>query len=104
MWIRFPRYRFGRRDTPDQRWYIRGAVPDDRWPQVVERVGRVAQRYGFDKHENIQDEPGMHRVRFVDSYGGDLTIGTNKNTSMTITSGCFLLQDARERGAPTETE
>ena len=71
---------------------------------MVDRVAQIAQRYGFDDHEMVQDKPGLHRVIFTDSYGGDFMLGTEVNTSMSISSGCFLLKQARQRGAPSEAE
>ncbi|EHR53777.1 hypothetical protein SacmaDRAFT_5662 [Saccharomonospora marina XMU15] len=81
-----------------------GAIPDDRWPEVIERVGKIAESYGFNRREVFKDEPGDHDVRFYDSYGGDFVFGTKINTSMVISSGCFLKNEARERGFPSEAE
>lgn len=82
--------------------FSRANISDDLWPKVVEQVARVARKYGFERSEVVQDKPGNHQIYFYDSYGGDLGLGTQAATSMSISSGCFLKDDARQRGTSPE--
>ncbi|MBB3049805.1 hypothetical protein FHS23_000800 [Prauserella isguenensis] len=82
----------------------KGPIPENRWPDVIDRVTQIAQRYGFESQQVFHDKPQNHQISFSDSYGGEFSFGTESNTSMAITSGCFLLEQARQRGTPSEAE
>lgn len=82
----------------------RANISDALWPKVVGQVAQIAREYGFERSEFARKKTGNHQVYFYDSYGGDLGLGTQTATSMSISSGCFLHEKARKRGTPAETK
>lgn len=81
--------------------YSNAPITDDKWDQAVDKVGEIAKRYGFTRHERMIDRPGNHDVTYFHPDGTKVLFGTELNTVLTLISGCYLTAEAKRRGAPT---
>lgn len=71
-----------------------GAIPDQRWPEVLASVTALLRDRGFGEVTVLQDEPGAHEVSVGDpATGARVVLGTNVNTILTLYGGCFLVED-----------
>ncbi len=71
-----------------------GAIPDERWPEVVASVTDVLRDRGFGEVTVLQDEPGSHEISVGDpATGARVVLGTNVNTILTLYGACFLVED-----------
>ena len=77
-------------------WKSAGNLPDADWTRAVTIVGDVTGEYGFGAPETIVDRPGDHEITAKDSYGAVYQFGTASNTMLMVSTGCHLLQAAKE--------
>ncbi|MCE7011345.1 LppA family lipoprotein [Kibdelosporangium philippinense] len=77
-----------------------GNLPDAKWADALKLVESIVGQHGFKLHGAVVDRPGDHEVTFGNDWGAELLFGTAKNTTLSITTGCHLTQEAHQRGTP----
>lgn len=69
---------------------LTGGVPDRQWTEAVEIVTRVAGRSGFGQPIQVVDRPGQHEVELRGERESVLRLGTVRNATLTVETGCHL--------------
>jgi hypothetical protein len=82
--------------------YSEAPIPDENWDEAVTTVAAIAEKYGFTKYERMNDRTGYHDLDYLHPDGSRLLLGTQKNTTLAISSGCHLTAAAKRRGKPEE--
>ncbi|MFI5783158.1 LppA family lipoprotein [Nocardia sp. NPDC051570] len=74
--------------TPNQ------PIPDNVWPQFIDRIRPIAATVGATAPGTMQDQPGNHDVRFVNPDDGTtIKVGSQVATVIGGTVGCRLPRD-----------
>jgi Lipoprotein confined to pathogenic Mycobacterium len=75
-------------------WAFDDAIPDRDWPRAKQIVTEITAEYGFGTPTLQVDKPGQHSTSAADAVlGAQYNFGTQKATSMQVTTGCH--PDAR---------
>lgn len=82
-------------------WTASGNLPDAQWPRAQEIAEGIAHQYGFGPVRIIANRPSDHEVIGFDEFRATYEFGTGKNTVLSGTTGCHLLQTVKDRIAAT---
>lgn len=84
---------------------VRTDLPDDQYEQILQLIGHVAQRYGFNpKPQRLHDSTGNHNAVFHNEHDeSEVSFGSAKNTSIRTTVGCHLTPESKKRGHPSDS-
>jgi hypothetical protein len=80
---------------------VRAPIPDDQWDRAVRIVEDIARENGFGPPNRIVDRASQHTVDFRDKWGGLLGMDTGVHTVLSVSTGCHLTAEAKQRGTPT---
>lgn len=69
-----------------------GPIPDDVWPQALQRVRDSAAELGAHEVYNYVDKPGHHDVAVFANDGAEVRFGTRVAASLSARSDCYLKQ------------
>jgi hypothetical protein len=72
------------------------------WKQAKQIVVEVSKGYGFNKISLDVEKPDDVEFNLNDQYGAELSLGSSKNTVLTVTTGCHLSAEAKQRGGPQQ--
>jgi hypothetical protein len=67
-----------------------GGIPDADWDRAWGAVKEVATKRGYGDEHTLLDKPGEHQMSLYDQDGSELSVGTGKNTVVTIYGACYL--------------
>lgn len=81
-----------------------GNIADADWPRALRLVASIAQEQGFGGPATVVDRAGDHEVSLKDQYGAELLFGTAVNTTLSLSTGCHLTREARDRGTSSANE
>ncbi len=73
------------------RWYASTSLLP-RWDQVKQAVREVAGGHGFTTVALDANQAGDAELNLTDQLGAQLSIGTSKNTVLSLTTGCHLIK------------
>jgi hypothetical protein len=73
------------------RWYAPMSLLP-RWDQVKQAVREVAGGHGFTTVALDANQAGDAELNLTDQLGAQLSIGTSKNTVLSLTTGCHLIK------------
>lgn len=84
-------------------WHVDGAISDQKYEQALNIIGSVAQRYGFNPApQRLHDSAGSHDAVFhKTNEGGQISFGTEKNTTLRTSIECHLTPESKKRGHPS---
>ncbi|QIS08809.1 LppA family lipoprotein [Nocardia arthritidis] len=89
-------------------YYSDTPIPDDVWPQFLDRVRTIAATVGATAPETMQNQsgtassPGNHDVWFSNpSSGTTIKVGTQRASVISATVGCHLPKDKFSSPTPT---
>ncbi|RJO76777.1 hypothetical protein D5S18_11020 [Nocardia panacis] len=89
-------------------YYSDTPIPDEIWPQLIERVRVIVATVGATTPDIMQDRsgtassPGNHDVWFSNpTTGTTITVGTQQASVITGTVGCHLPKDGFNSPTPT---
>ncbi|MGC7100420.1 LppA family lipoprotein [Amycolatopsis lurida] len=75
-------------------------VTAEQWQTAKMVLGQVGAEYGFTKPGLDIAKPPYFDVKLTDQYNAELSIATNTQTVLALTTGCHLLADVKQRGTP----
>ncbi|GLY28107.1 LppA family lipoprotein [Kineosporia sp. NBRC 101731] len=89
-------------DVPDARYAIydvgtgKGALPEDRWSEVQNKVATVAAQYGFTEIALENHTPGNLILVIAGPWDNTLELRSAKNTTLAVFGGCFIKSEPSE--------
>ncbi|RJQ91983.1 hypothetical protein D5S19_01365 [Amycolatopsis panacis] len=73
------------------RWYAQTSLVPQ-WEKVKHVVREVVAAYGFTKLTLDVNQNGDAELNFVDQLGAQVSVGSGKNTVVSLTTGCHLIK------------
>jgi hypothetical protein len=81
-------------------WIAPSSIPDDQWSTATRVLSEASGQYEFKAVTLQENKQGDHQFNIKDPYGAELSLGTAKNTLLTLVTGCHLTAEAHKRGTP----
>ncbi|MGL4177388.1 MAG: LppA family lipoprotein [Dermatophilaceae bacterium] len=79
-----------------------GGIDDATWTPLLAEITTTLRQEGFTLVNVLQDKPGEHRVDFINpDTEASVRLGTEVNTTLSLSGGCFLHESARQSPTPT---
>ncbi|GAB2699670.1 LppA family lipoprotein [Nocardia thraciensis] len=77
-----------------QNYWARQPIPDDQWPQFLDRARAIAATVGATAPDAMQNHPGKHDIWFSNpADGATIKIATSAATVISARTGCRLPHD-----------
>jgi len=67
-----------------------GPIPDQVWPQALQRAKEIASALGATGGQGFKDQPGDHDARFYSPEGTVLWLASTVNAAISSDTGCRL--------------